>query len=119
MGNKMVAVGLANPRRAPDHVPPRFRNCDFAVPDSSIEMADAEKAPAADDPQERGSILWQVEISPDAGQPDRLARSILSDARDLGLPEQLELVACRGFLIQGSLDRSQAVDIAEIGRAHV
>lgn len=76
-------------------------------------MADAEKAPAADDPQERDSILWQVEISPDAGQPDRLARSILSDARDLGLPEQLRLVACRGFLIQGALDRSQAVEIAE------
>ena len=31
----------------------------------------------------------------------------------MGLPETLELSACRGFLIQGGLDRAQAVEIAE------
>ena len=76
-------------------------------------MADSQGADASAHNPGKVSVLWQVEIWPDADQPDRLARNILSDARDLGLPETLEVSACRGFLIQGGLDRSQAVDIAE------
>ncbi len=77
-------------------------------------MAAAENAPTSGASSDKATTLWQIEISPDAGQPDRLARNILADARDLGLPDSLEISACRGFLIEGALDRSEAVEIADV-----
>ena len=84
------------------------------MPESSAEMAAAENDPTSGASSDKATTLWQIEISPDAGQPDRLARNILADARDLGLPASLEITACRGFLIQGALDRSEAVEIADV-----
>ena len=58
------------------------------------------------------SVLWQIEIRPDHGQPDRLARNILADAIDLGLPSSIQLRSTRGFLIQGTLSEQEVQEIA-------
>ncbi|MCH2180030.1 MAG: phosphoribosylformylglycinamidine synthase subunit PurL [Mariniblastus sp.] len=83
------------------------------MPDSSTEMAEAQEPQATGSAQDTETVLWQIEISPDAGQPDRLARNILADAKDLGISASLSLSASRGFLVQGPLDRNQVVQIAE------
>ena len=87
-----------------ENSPSKFQNCDFAVPDSSTEMAEAQEPQATGSAQDTETVLWQIEISPDAGQPDRLARNILADAKDLGISASLSLSASRGFLVQGPLD---------------
>jgi phosphoribosylformylglycinamidine synthase subunit PurSL len=51
--------------------------------------------------------LWEVDIHPAAGQPDLLARAVVSEAADLGLRD-FEVFAARGFLIQGQLKREEA-----------
>jgi phosphoribosylformylglycinamidine synthase len=55
--------------------------------------------------------LWEVVIHPAAGEPDLLARSITSQAADLGLTG-IEVAAARGFLVQGDISRSQIDRIA-------
>ncbi|MCP4479124.1 MAG: phosphoribosylformylglycinamidine synthase subunit PurL [Planctomycetaceae bacterium] len=49
------------------------------------------------------TTLWQVDIFPVAGQPNRLSAEVLDNARDLRVDESLEVIAAHGFLIQGSL----------------
>jgi phosphoribosylformylglycinamidine synthase len=51
------------------------------------------------------ALIWQVEIRPAVGQPDRLGSCKLANAMDLQLPEQLKISAARGYLLQGSLER--------------
>jgi phosphoribosylformylglycinamidine synthase II len=56
-------------------------------------------------PTERVIVaLWQIEISPAPGQQDTLAQSVRSEARELGLVDQLDARTARGFLIQGNID---------------
>ncbi|HHM12144.1 MAG TPA: phosphoribosylformylglycinamidine synthase, partial [Planctomycetaceae bacterium] len=56
--------------------------------------------------------LWEVEIHPAAGLPDRTAEEVLSDARDLGLaPDRLR--TARAFLLEGELTRDDAESIAQ------
>ena len=56
--------------------------------------------------------LWEVEIHPAAGLPDRTAEEVLSDARDLGLaPDRLR--TARAFLLEGELTRDEAESIAQ------
>jgi phosphoribosylformylglycinamidine synthase subunit PurSL len=55
--------------------------------------------------------LWEVDIHPAAGQPDLLARAVVSEAADLGLGE-FRVAAARGFLIQGEISASQIERIA-------
>ena len=59
------------------------------------------------------SQLWQIDIWPEDGQPDRLASELLSDAADLRLPESLRIAAARGFLIEGDVSHDQAQQIAK------
>lgn len=56
--------------------------------------------------------LWEIDIYPAAGQPDRLGSAVASDAADLGLASDLSVSAARGFLVQGDLDEAQANRLA-------
>jgi len=49
-------------------------------------------------------MLWEVDIYPAEGQPDRAARQVAADAADLGLARDLAVTVASGFLIQGELD---------------
>ncbi len=64
------------------------------------------------DSASKTSQLWQIDIWPEAGQPDRIANELLEDAADLRMPDQLRISTARGFLIEGDLDRDQAEKIA-------
>lgn len=52
-------------------------------------------------------ILWEVDIYPAEGQPDRAGRDAASDAADLGLDGNLDIRAGRGYLVQGDVSREQ------------
>ncbi len=56
--------------------------------------------------------LWQIDIEPTSGQPNRLANDVLANALDLQLPASLKIWAIRGFLIQGTINQDQAQQIA-------
>jgi phosphoribosylformylglycinamidine synthase len=56
--------------------------------------------------------VWQIDIFPADGIPDRLAEEVLADAADLGLPADMNIRAARTFLVQGSLTHEQASEIA-------
>src|SRR5450755_505818 len=58
-------------------------------------------------------MLWEIDIHPAAGEPDRSAARIAAAARELGLVDGLCVGAARGFLIQGvSIDRDQVERLA-------
>ncbi len=52
-------------------------------------------------------MLWEVDIYPLAGQPDRTAHSVAAAAADVGIMADLPLAAARGYLIQGDLEPSR------------
>lgn len=58
--------------------------------------------------------IWQVDVYPREGEPDRIAEQIVSDAVDLGLATKDKLVirGARGFLIQAELDQKTIEQIA-------
>ena len=58
-------------------------------------------------------MLWEVDIYPAEGQPDLIGETAASDARDIGLADNLAITAARGYLIQGELDREQATRLAD------
>ncbi len=60
----------------------------------------------------RNHHLWQIDILPVDGQPNRIANEILSNALDLQLPSSLRVIAARGFLLQGSIAEPDAEKIA-------
>jgi len=57
-------------------------------------------------------MLWEVDIYPRDGQPNRLARDAASKAAALGLGDDLTIDAGRGYLLQGGLDREQVERLA-------
>jgi len=57
-------------------------------------------------------ILWEVDIYPAEGQPDRAGRDATGDATDLGLNGDLDIRAARGYLVQGDLSREQVERLA-------
>lgn len=50
--------------------------------------------------------IWQIEISPVVGQPDRLADVVADSARDMQLDTSFQVYAAKGFLLQGDLTRN-------------
>ena len=56
--------------------------------------------------------IWQIDLLPVSGNPDRLAEEVLADAVDLGLPADIRISAARTFLLQGQLNKAQAEEIA-------
>ncbi len=57
-------------------------------------------------------MLWEVDIYPAEGQPDRPAQQVVGEAPDAGLPAEMRVHAARGYLVQGPLDRGQVERIA-------
>jgi phosphoribosylformylglycinamidine synthase len=58
-------------------------------------------------------MLWEIDIHPAAGQPDRAADRIATSARELSLADDLRVAAARGFLVQGEgLAREQIERLA-------
>ncbi len=58
-------------------------------------------------------MLWEIDILPRSGQPDRLAQQVAQAAQELHLAEQLPVRSARGFLLQGELSREQAQEAAK------
>jgi phosphoribosylformylglycinamidine synthase len=57
-------------------------------------------------------MLWEVDIYPAEGQPDRAARRVAADAADLGLAQDLPVLAASGYLIQGELSQDEISRLA-------
>ncbi len=51
-------------------------------------------------------MLWHLQIDPAPGRDDRAGRQVVSDAAELGLPGAWDVAASRGFLVEGTLGRS-------------
>lgn len=47
--------------------------------------------------------LWQIEIRTLAGQPDREAERIATEAREMGIEDSLRIATRRGFLLEGTV----------------
>jgi phosphoribosylformylglycinamidine synthase len=57
--------------------------------------------------------LWEIDIHPAEGQPDRAGARIAAAARELGLAANLTVAAARGYLVQGeSLERGEIERLA-------
>ncbi|MFK7767003.1 MAG: phosphoribosylformylglycinamidine synthase subunit PurL [Mariniblastus sp.] len=57
------------------------------------------------------NLLWQIDIFPVDGQPNRLAAEVLDNAKDLRIDESLSVSAVRGFLIEGAITEKQVRDL--------
>jgi phosphoribosylformylglycinamidine synthase len=58
-------------------------------------------------------MLWEIDIHPAAGEPDRTGERVAAAARELGLAERLHVAAAHGYLVQGdTLSRAQVEDLA-------
>ena len=65
-------------------------------------------------------MLWEIDIHPAEGQPDRAGERVASAARELGIADDLHVAAARGYLVQGeSLQRADVERLAErvVGRS--
>lgn len=58
--------------------------------------------------------LWEIDVLPAAGQEDIAGKSLVAEARDLGLDAQLTIAAAHGFLLQGDLTEAQVRRAAEL-----
>ena len=59
----------------------------------------------------RQTNLWQIDIFPVDGQPNRLAIEVLDNAKDLRIDSSLSIDAARGFLIQGAITKEQIAEL--------
>jgi phosphoribosylformylglycinamidine synthase len=57
-------------------------------------------------------MLWEVDIYPAPGQPDRTASDVRAAAAELGIAPALAVATAHGYLIQGPLDERQIARIA-------
>jgi phosphoribosylformylglycinamidine synthase len=57
-------------------------------------------------------MLWEVDIYPANGEPDRGGEAVAAAAAELGIAERLTVAASYGYLIQGPLDQAQVERIA-------
>ena len=58
-------------------------------------------------------MLWEVDIHPRPGLPDRDAERVVADAADIGITGALSVRSARGFLIESpSLDAGQVEQLA-------
>ena len=79
---------------------------------NKIETAELPTSSSASAPRKTGS-LWQIEIWPTTGMPNRLALEVAATAKDLGLAREMQVDASRGFLIQGELSESDIQKIVD------
>src|SRR2546423_905388 len=60
------------------------------------------------------AMLWEIDIHPSEGQPDRAGERVASAARELGIADGLNVAAARGYLVQGeSLERADVERLAD------
>lgn len=57
--------------------------------------------------------LWQIDIHPADGQPNRDATRIAEEIQELGLGDAVSLHFARSFLVQGDLEQAAAIRLAE------
>ncbi|MFM8252640.1 MAG: phosphoribosylformylglycinamidine synthase subunit PurL [Planctomycetota bacterium] len=57
-------------------------------------------------------MLWEIDIYPRAGEPDRAGKSMAAAAADFGLGASLQIHSARGYLIEGDLTAAQAEQLA-------
>lgn len=58
-------------------------------------------------------MLWEIDIHPAEGQPDRAGERVASAAHELGIVDGLRVAAARGYLVQGeSLQRADVERLA-------
>lgn len=57
-------------------------------------------------------MLWEVDIYPAPGQPNRAGQRVAAEAAELGLADDLSVTAAHGFLIEGQLSREQVERLA-------
>jgi phosphoribosylformylglycinamidine synthase II len=59
-------------------------------------------------------MLWEVDVLPVEGQPDRPAQRARAEALKLGLAgERLEVLSAQGYLVQGDLAEGQIAAVAD------
>src|SRR4051812_3461346 len=59
------------------------------------------------------AMLWEIDIHPAEGQPDRAGERVASAARELGIADGLRVAAAGGYLVQGeSLPRADVEGLA-------
>ncbi|MEX2139294.1 MAG: phosphoribosylformylglycinamidine synthase subunit PurL [Pirellulales bacterium] len=57
-------------------------------------------------------MLWEVDVHPAPGQPNRAAERVAADVAELGLAANLNVTAAHGYLIEGDLNREQVERLA-------
>ena len=57
-------------------------------------------------------MLWEVDIYPLDGQPNRRAQRVIGEAAQWGLGTKLRVMAAHGYLLEGQLDRQQVERLA-------
>ena len=55
-------------------------------------------------------MLWEIDLHPREGLPDRDAAGVVADAAALGFGENLTMASARGFLVEGPALDQAAVD---------
>ena len=55
-------------------------------------------------------MLWEIDIHPAEGQPDRAGERVASAARELGIANGLHVAAARGYLFQGDTLRRADIE---------
>jgi phosphoribosylformylglycinamidine synthase subunit PurSL len=57
-------------------------------------------------------MLWQIDIYPKPGEPNRAGADVAAQSHDLGLADGIQCIAAHGFLVEGDLSRDQIDRIA-------
>ncbi|HEX5472160.1 MAG TPA: phosphoribosylformylglycinamidine synthase subunit PurL [Lacipirellulaceae bacterium] len=58
-------------------------------------------------------MLWEIDLHPAEGQPDRAGERVAASARELGIASDLHVAVVRGYLLQGdTLTRADAERLA-------
>ncbi|MDR1383509.1 MAG: phosphoribosylformylglycinamidine synthase subunit PurL [Planctomycetaceae bacterium] len=58
-------------------------------------------------------MLWEIDIFPRPGEPDRKGNAVAADAADLGITGQVNAVSAHGYLVQGNISEPQVRLLAE------
>jgi phosphoribosylformylglycinamidine synthase len=59
-----------------------------------------------------GAMLWEVDICPAPGEPDRQAARVREEAEELGLAGGLQVASAYGYLLEGALSEAEVRRLA-------
>ena len=57
-------------------------------------------------------MLWEVDILPKESQDDWRAKTVLSEAAELGISQDFHVRSAHGYLLEGQIHREDATRIA-------